>query len=109
MIRQLTATGFYSDGSQADLTDDVQWTTTAGTIVSVSATGLATGLAYGSDAIMITDLASDLRAAETFSVTSNVHPRLTGAPSFDTPTMAPNTQAPASHAPPPSNTPPTMV
>ena len=45
---QLTATGNYSDGSQQDLTNSVQWSSSSPQIVSVSNSGLATANAIGS-------------------------------------------------------------
>jgi Bacterial Ig-like domain (group 2) len=45
---QLTATGNYSDGSQQDLTNSVQWSSSSPQIVSISNSGLATANAIGS-------------------------------------------------------------
>jgi len=46
--QQFTATGNYSDGSSADLTSLVTWSSTPGTIATVSASGLVNGVASGS-------------------------------------------------------------
>jgi len=46
--QQFTATGNYTDGSSADLTSLVTWSSTPATIATVSATGLVNGVAAGS-------------------------------------------------------------
>lgn len=51
---QLTATGTYSDGSQRDLTALATWSTSSAAVVSVSATGLVTGVDHGSADIRAT-------------------------------------------------------
>ncbi len=48
---QLTATGLYEDGSTADLTDQVAWTSRDDGVVAVSATGLVTAIAPGTTEI----------------------------------------------------------
>jgi hypothetical protein len=48
LTEQLTATGYYSDGSTKDLTSSVTWSTADGSTVSVDAAGLAKGLKKGS-------------------------------------------------------------
>jgi len=48
LTEQLTATGYYSDGSTKDLTSSVTWSTADGSTVSVDTTGLAKGLKKGS-------------------------------------------------------------
>ena len=45
---QLTATGYYSDGSQQNLTQSVQWSSSSPQIISISNSGLATANAIGS-------------------------------------------------------------
>lgn len=52
--RQLTATGTYSDSSTRDLTTQVAWSSTDGTKVIVSNTGVVTGVGYGSATITAT-------------------------------------------------------
>src|SRR5271157_3659870 len=47
---QLTATGNYSDGSQQNLTNSVQWSSSSPTTISISNSGLATASAIGSAA-----------------------------------------------------------
>jgi trimeric autotransporter adhesin len=46
-IQQFTATGNYSDGSSADLTSLVTWTSSSTGVATISASGLVTGLAAG--------------------------------------------------------------
>src|SRR5436190_360993 len=48
---QFTATGNYSDGSTSDLTSSVTWASSVPTIASITAGGLATGLAEGTTTI----------------------------------------------------------
>jgi uncharacterized protein YjdB len=50
-VQQLTATGSYSDGSSADLTSLVTWTSSAVSKANVDATGAVTGVAAGSASI----------------------------------------------------------
>lgn len=45
--QQFTATGVYSDGSTANLTTSASWSTSSGTIATVSRSGLATGKSAG--------------------------------------------------------------
>lgn len=49
-----TATGYYSDGTTSDLTNQVTWSSSANSTVSVSNTGLGTGGAAGSATITAT-------------------------------------------------------
>ena len=51
---QLTATGHYSDGSTADLTEDVAWTSSNRRVVSVDIDGTAQGRRPGSATIIAT-------------------------------------------------------
>ena len=53
-VQQLTATGSYSDGSSADLTSLVTWSSSSIGVATVSATGAVTGLAAGSTVITAT-------------------------------------------------------
>ena len=50
-VQQLTATGSYSDGSSADLTSLVTWTSSAVSKANVNASGAVTGVAAGSASI----------------------------------------------------------
>lgn len=43
LTEQFTATGFYSNGSSADLTSSVSWSSSDSNLVSVNSSGLATG------------------------------------------------------------------
>jgi uncharacterized protein YjdB len=52
--RQLTAMGAYSDGTSRDLSTSVTWTTNAPTVVTISGTGLLTGLNAGSATLTAT-------------------------------------------------------
>jgi uncharacterized protein YjdB len=51
---QLTAIGTYSDGSTLDISSQVSWFNDATKVVSISSTGLATGLAAGNANIRAT-------------------------------------------------------
>jgi len=53
--QQLTATGTYTDGTTADLTRSVTWTSSVSSIASVSSTGLVTALQTGVATIAATD------------------------------------------------------
>lgn len=49
--QQFVATGLYTDGSSQDLTASVTWSSSSGTVSTISATGLATSLANGNTTI----------------------------------------------------------
>ncbi|MDP3158216.1 MAG: Ig-like domain-containing protein [Archangium sp.] len=51
---QLTATGTYSDASQADLTSSVTWSVSPSATASVSSSGLVTSLAVGTATVTVT-------------------------------------------------------
>jgi phospholipase C len=51
MTQQFKATGTFSDNSTQDLTATVMWTSSASTVVTISATGLANGIGFGSTTI----------------------------------------------------------
>ncbi len=53
-VQQLTATGSYTDGSSADLTSLVTWTSSAISKANVDASGVVTGIAAGSASITAT-------------------------------------------------------
>src|SRR5579862_4353436 len=53
-MQQLTATGSYTDGSSADLTSLVTWTSSAVSKANVDASGVVTGVASGSASITAT-------------------------------------------------------
>jgi hypothetical protein len=65
---QLSAVGIYSDGTTSDLTTDVTWSTSDPAIVTVSATGLAKGLADGNAELSAT--LDDLDGSTTVEVTN---------------------------------------
>jgi hypothetical protein len=50
----LTATGLFSDGSTQDITASVQWSSSSGQFVNVSALGVVTSIAVGSSTITAT-------------------------------------------------------
>jgi hypothetical protein len=52
--QQYSATGTYTDGSQQDLTGVVSWSSSNVGVATISATGLATGVASGSTTISAT-------------------------------------------------------
>jgi uncharacterized protein YjdB len=49
--QQFTATGTYSDGSMQNVTDTATWSSSATTVATINAAGLATAVAAGSTAI----------------------------------------------------------
>jgi hypothetical protein len=53
-IQQFIAIGTYSDGSTADITSQVTWASTAANVATISAYGVATGLAAGTTDIIAT-------------------------------------------------------
>jgi hypothetical protein len=65
---QFTATGTYSDGSTADITGTVTWTSSNESIATTSATGLATMRAVGSTDISATDPETGLQDAVSVTV-----------------------------------------
>jgi trimeric autotransporter adhesin len=67
--QQLTATGEYSDGSTQNLTTDVTWSTSDGSIASVSSKGLVTaGESTGLATITATDSSSTLSGVAAITV-----------------------------------------
>jgi len=62
-IQQFTAIGTYSDGSTADITSQVTWTSTAANVAIISTYGVATGLAAGT-----TDIIAAMYGATSSSV-----------------------------------------
>ena len=54
LTQQFTASAKFSDGSTADVTTSASWTSSIGTVASISPIGLATGLAVGSTNITAT-------------------------------------------------------
>ncbi|MES2256970.1 MAG: Ig-like domain-containing protein [Pseudomonadota bacterium] len=54
MTRQFTATGLYSDGASKDLTTSTTWSSSADTVATISASGLASGFKTGSSTVTAT-------------------------------------------------------
>ncbi|NQU10664.1 fibronectin type III domain-containing protein [bacterium] len=54
LTQQFTAMGTYADASTADLTATATWTSSAGSVATVSSSGLGTGVAVGSATITAT-------------------------------------------------------
>jgi hypothetical protein len=52
VTQQFQATGTYSDGSSANLTSSVAWSSTTGSVASVNASGLATAAATGATSVI---------------------------------------------------------
>ena len=50
--QQFKATGIYSDNSTQDLTDTVIWSSSAMTVATINATGLASGVGFGRTTVM---------------------------------------------------------
>jgi uncharacterized protein YjdB len=78
LTRKLMATGSYSDGSTHDITSSVIWSSSAGPVASVDATGLASGLTAGTSSISATSGA--VSASETLTVTAATVSSITIAP-----------------------------
>jgi hypothetical protein len=53
-VRQLTATGAYSDGSTQDISGSVSWSSSNDAAATVNSTGLATGTSPGSATVTAT-------------------------------------------------------
>jgi hypothetical protein len=51
---QLTATGYYNDGTTQDLTSTATWVSGTTSVATIAATGIATGVAVGSSIITAT-------------------------------------------------------
>ncbi len=66
--QQFTATGTYTDGSTRDLSSQVTWTSSNGTVASINASGLATGTAVGSAQITAA-FGSQTASTSSFQVT----------------------------------------
>ena len=66
--KQFTATGHYSDGSSKDVTSSVQWSSSDSSIASVSASGMATAVAFG--VVTVTAQSGSLQATATLNVSS---------------------------------------
>jgi trimeric autotransporter adhesin len=79
ITQQFTATGKYSDGSSQDLTGTATWTSSANTVATVTAAGLATGIAKGSTTI--TAKSGTISASTSLKVTSAVLTSLAVTPS----------------------------
>jgi hypothetical protein len=65
---QFTATGAYSNGSSADLTKTVEWTSSDESVATISTTGLATLKTAGSTEIAATEPRTGMTAAVSVSV-----------------------------------------
>jgi uncharacterized protein YjdB len=51
-VQQFTATGTFSDGTMQDITNSAMWTSSAGSVATVSNSGLATALTTGNSTII---------------------------------------------------------
>lgn len=76
--QQLSSIGKYNDGSTQDLTDSVQWFSSNSTILSVSASGLATASALGG--ITVTATSGTVKFATQFQVVAPVAVSISVAP-----------------------------
>jgi len=65
--QQFTATGTYSDGSTADLTELVTWTSSNHDVATITASGLATGVSKGT--VTITAASNGVTDTATLTVT----------------------------------------
>lgn len=80
--RQLTATGHYDDGSMADVTATVTWTTSEPAVATVGATGLVTAIDVGTATVTAT--AGPIRASTAVTVEPPVVTALAIAPAGPT-------------------------
>lgn len=69
-IQQYTATGTYSDGSTANITAQVTWSTSNSSVASISTAGVATGLSQGHT--NVTAQLSSITGSTTLSVDNTV-------------------------------------
>ena len=68
--QQLTATGTYSDGSTQNLTSTATWSSSASSVATINAAGLASGLIVGS--ATITAVSGTVQGTTTLTVTAAV-------------------------------------
>jgi phospholipase C len=69
MTQQFKATGTYSDNSTQDLTATVTWTSSATAVVTISGTGLANGIGFGSTTIKAAS--GSINGSTPFNVTAS--------------------------------------
>src|SRR5579863_4812681 len=69
MTQQFKATGTYSDNSTQDLTTTVKWSSSATSVVTISATGLASGVGFGTTTIKAAS--SSIIGSTTFTITAS--------------------------------------
>jgi len=69
LAQQFTATGTYTDGSTANLTNQVTWASATPSVATFSSTGLATGVAQGTSVITAT-LGTVASPGDTLTVTA---------------------------------------
>src|SRR5262249_20129150 len=69
--QQFTATGTYSDGTTANLSSQVTWSSGTQSVATISGTGLATGVGVGSSAITAM-LGGVTTPADTLTVTAPI-------------------------------------
>ncbi len=82
---QVRAVGLFSDGSNHDLTDQVNWTSSVPAVASIdSSTGLVTGLSAGSTTLTATEPVSGLTDDTLLTVTAATLTRLVVEPSSGT-------------------------
>jgi uncharacterized protein YjdB len=88
--QQLVATGTYSDGSTANITADVTWSSSSGTVAAVSSSGLVTAEGTGAATITAADPATSIEGTAAITVLPavlvaiSVTPPLTNLPSGET-------------------------
>jgi Concanavalin A-like lectin/glucanases superfamily/Bacterial Ig-like domain (group 2)/Abnormal spindle-like microcephaly-assoc'd, ASPM-SPD-2-Hydin len=85
--QQFTAIGTYTDGSQQNITQLVQWSSTASSVASIRATGVASALSGGTTAINAS--LSTIAASSTLNVSSLVLVSIAVTPA--SPAIAPGT------------------
>jgi len=77
--QQFTATGTYSDGSTADITNTVVWTSSAPLVASILPGGLATGVSSGE--VTITATVGTVQGSATLTVTAPILESIEVSPS----------------------------
>ncbi len=88
--QQLEATGTYSDGTTANITGDVTWSTSSGTVATVSSSGLVTAKGTGAATITATDPTTSVEGVAAITVLPavlvaiSVAPLATNLPSGET-------------------------
>src|SRR5207237_374518 len=82
LTQQFHATGTYTDGSHADVTSQVTWSSLNTAYATIGSDGKATGVKGGSTAIRALDTASGVSTQATLTVFMTEVSYMTAAPEF---------------------------